>query len=73
MFDISWTELLVIVVVAVVVVGPQGPAALMRTTGQWAGARADGRSIPPELRRYGTPDRLDELRRESRSCRPSSR
>jgi sec-independent protein translocase protein TatB len=35
MFDIGWTELLVIAVVAIVVIGPKDLPRAMRTVGQW--------------------------------------
>ena len=35
MFDISWTEFLLIGVVALVVIGPKELPAVMRTLGQW--------------------------------------
>src|SRR6185503_7797386 len=37
MFDIGWTELLVIAVVAIVVIGPKDLPRAMRTVGQWTG------------------------------------
>ena len=37
MFDIGWSELLVIAVVAIVVVGPKDLPRLMRTFGHYAG------------------------------------
>ena len=37
MFDIGWSEILVIVVVAIVVVGPKDLPRLMRTFGRYAG------------------------------------
>ena len=37
MFDIGWTELLVIAVVAIVVIGPKDLPRVMRMVGQWAG------------------------------------
>jgi len=37
MFDIGWSELLVIVIVAIVVVGPKELPRLMRTFGHYAG------------------------------------
>ena len=65
MFDISWSEILVIVVVAVVVVGPKDLPRLMRTAGQWA-ARA--RSMADQFRRsfddMARQSELDELRKE---------
>ncbi len=65
MFDISWSELLVIVVVAVVVVGPKDLPRLMRTAGQWAGR---ARTMADQFRRsfddMARQTELDELRRE---------
>ncbi len=37
MFDIGWSELLVIAIVAIIVVGPKDLPRLMRTFGQYAG------------------------------------
>ncbi len=37
MFDIGWTELMIIAVVAIVVIGPKDLPRVMRTVGQWAG------------------------------------
>ena len=37
MFDIGWTELLVIAVVAIVVIGPKDLPRALRTVGQWTG------------------------------------
>src|SRR3954469_5019247 len=37
MFDISWTELLVIAVVAIVVIGPKDLPRALRVVGQWSG------------------------------------
>lgn len=37
MFDIGWTELLVIAVVALVVIGPKDLPRAMRVVGQWTG------------------------------------
>ncbi len=65
MFDIGWSELLVIVVVAVVVVGPKDLPRMMRTVGQWAGR---ARSMADQFRRsfddMARQTELDELRRE---------
>jgi sec-independent protein translocase protein TatB len=36
MFDISWTEFLLIGIVALIVIGPKELPAVMRTMGQWA-------------------------------------
>jgi sec-independent protein translocase protein TatB len=37
MFDISWSELLVIAVVAIVVIGPKDLPRALRALGQWSG------------------------------------
>ena len=37
MFDIGWTELMVIAVVAIVVIGPKDLPAALRTFGKWTG------------------------------------
>jgi sec-independent protein translocase protein TatB len=37
MFDISWTELLVIAVVAIIVVGPKDLPRALRAVGRWTG------------------------------------
>ena len=37
MFDIGWSELLVIAVVAIVVIGPKDLPRALRTVGQWTG------------------------------------
>src|SRR6267378_3652826 len=65
MFDIAWSELLVIIVVALVVVGPKDLPRLMRTAGQWAGR---ARTMADQFRRsfdeMARHAELDELRNE---------
>ncbi|PWG62247.1 Sec-independent protein translocase protein TatB [Sediminicurvatus halobius] len=52
MFDVSFWELLIIGVVALVVVGPERLPGLMRTVGLWVGkARASFQSIRDEVER----------------------
>ena len=65
MFDISWSELLVILVVALVVVGPKDLPRLMRTAGQWAGrARAMADQFRRSFDDMARQAELDELRTE---------
>src|SRR5436305_9665041 len=37
MFDISWSELLVIAVVAIIVIGPKDLPRVLRSVGRWSG------------------------------------
>jgi sec-independent protein translocase protein TatB len=65
MFDIAWTELLVIIVVALVVVGPKDLPKMMRTVGQWAGrARAMADQFRRSFDDIARQSELDELRQE---------
>jgi len=65
MFDIAWSELFVILIVALVVVGPKDLPKLMRTAGQWAGR---ARGMADQFRRsfdeMARQSELDELRAE---------
>lgn len=65
MFDIAWSELFVILIVALVVVGPKDLPKLMRTAGQWAGR---ARSMADQFRRsfddMARQSELDELRQQ---------
>lgn len=71
MFDLfSWSHLLIIAIVALVVVGPKDLPRLMRIGGQWV-AKARGmanefRSSFDDMARQGE---LDELRKEIESLR----
>lgn len=57
MFDVAWTELMVIVILAIIVVGPKDLPRVMRTLGQWA---RKARAMAAEFRAS-----LDEIARES--------
>src|ERR1700704_1671155 len=63
MFDIAWSELFVIMVVALVVGGPKDLPKLMRAAGQWTGR---ARSMADQFRRsfddMARQAELDELR-----------
>jgi sec-independent protein translocase protein TatB len=65
MFDIAWSELFVILVVALVVVGPKDLPKLMRKIGQWTGR---ARTMADQFRRsfddMARQAELDELRAE---------
>ncbi len=65
MFDIAWSELFVILIVALVVVGPKDLPKLMRTAGQWAGrARAMADQFRRSFDEMARQSELDELRAE---------
>lgn len=65
MFDVSWTELLVIVVVAVVVVGPKDLPRMMRVAGQWAGrARAMADQFRRSFEDMARQSELEQMRAE---------
>src|SRR5215472_16389126 len=63
MFDIAWSELFVILVVALLVVGPKDLPKPMRTAGQWAGrARAMADQFRRSFDDMARQSELDELR-----------
>lgn len=65
MFNMDWSELLVLIVVAIVVVGPKDLPRLMRTVGQWAGrARAMADQFRRSFDDIARQSELDELRNE---------
>ena len=65
MLDFSWSHILLVLIVALVVVGPKDLPRLMRTLGQWAGKARD---MANEFRRsfdeMAREAELDELRAE---------
>ena len=68
--DLSWSHILLVVVVALVVVGPKDLPRLMRIIGQWTGK---ARSMANEFRRsfddMARQSELEELRKEIESLR----
>ena len=65
MFDIAWSELFVIIIVALIVVGPKDLPKMMRTVGQWAGrARAMADQFRRSFDDMARQTELDELRSE---------
>lgn len=57
MFDLAWSEMAIILVVALVVVGPKDLPRLARTLGQWV---AKGRAMAREFQRH-----VDDMAREA--------
>jgi sec-independent protein translocase protein TatB len=70
-FDLfSWSHILILLVVALVVVGPKDLPRLMRTAGQWAGrARAMANEFRQSFDEMARQSELDELRKEIESLR----
>ena len=70
MLDIGWSELLVLVIVAVVVVGPKDLPRLMRTVGRYTGkARALAREFRASFNELGRETELEEINREMEKIR----
>ena len=57
MFDIGWTEITVILVIAIIVIGPKDLPKVLRTVGQWV---AKAKSMTRDFRRH-----VDEMIRET--------
>lgn len=65
MFDVGFTELVMIGLVALLVVGPERLPELVRTTGRWIGrAQRIAREMRNELERDVGTRELKQLRRE---------
>ena len=65
MFDFAWSELAVIAVVALVVIGPKDLPRVMRTVGIWVGkARAIAREFQSSLDQMMREAELDEMRKQ---------
>ena len=66
MLDIGWSEMLLIAVVAIVVIGPKDLPKALRTVGQWmGGARRVAREFKDSVDDMVRESELDELRRET--------
>jgi sec-independent protein translocase protein TatB len=65
MFDFSWSELLVIALVALVVIGPKDLPRVLRAAGKWAAkARAVAREFQGSIDQMIRESELDEVRKE---------
>ncbi len=64
MFDIGWTEMVVVVVLAIIVIGPKDLPKLIRTIGQWTGrARALAREFQSSIDDIAREAELDEIKK----------
>ncbi|MBP6819759.1 Sec-independent protein translocase protein TatB [Ferrovibrio sp. MS7] len=67
MFDIAWSELGVIAVVALVVIGPKDLPKVLRTVGQWTSkARSMAREFQSGIDDMVRESELDELRKSAK-------
>jgi sec-independent protein translocase protein TatB len=68
--DLSWSHILLLLIVALVVVGPKDLPRMMRTAGQWvARARAMADQFRKSFDEMARQSELDELRTELESLR----
>lgn len=70
MFDLSWSHILIVLIVALVVVGPKDLPKLMRMVGGWvAKAKAMAGEFRKSFDEMARQSELDELRQEIESLR----
>lgn len=70
MFDLSWSHILIVLIVALVVVGPKDLPKLMRMAGGWLSkARAMANEFRKSFDEMARQTELDELREEIESLR----
>ena len=68
MLDIGWTEMIVVVMVLILVVGPKDLPRVVRTVGQWtAKARRMSREFTSSLEEIGRETEINDLRRDLNS------
>lgn len=72
--DLSWSHILLVLIVALVVVGPKDLPKLMRTMGQWtAKARQMAGALRANFDELSRQAELDELRREVQALHVNQR
>lgn len=66
MFDIGWSEMAVVAMVALVVLGPKDLPKLLRQVGEWTGkARALAREFQGHLDELARQSELDDLKKQA--------
>ena len=66
MLDLGWSEMLLIALAAIVVIGPKDLPQVLRTVGQWTGrARRVAREFKDSVDDMVRDSELEELRRET--------
>jgi sec-independent protein translocase protein TatB len=74
MLDLSWSHILVVLIVALAVVGPKDLPRVMRTAGQWLGkAREMAGIFRQNFNELARQAELDELRKEIQNMRIEQR
>ena len=69
MLDIGWSEMLVIVVVAILVIGPRDLPGVLRTVGRWVGkVRSLSREFQRSLNDIARETEFDEVQRSIRDA-----
>jgi sec-independent protein translocase protein TatB len=70
MFDLSWSHILLVVIVALIVVGPKDLPRLMHMVGRWVGkARSMANEFRKSFDEMARQAELDELRKEIAALR----
>ncbi|MDX1485269.1 MAG: Sec-independent protein translocase protein TatB [Alphaproteobacteria bacterium] len=73
MFDIGWVEMMVVVVVMIVVIGPKDLPVVLHTMGRWiARVRAMARGFQDSIEEMAEQSGLGDVRDEMRSIRDFS-
>jgi len=69
MFDIGWTEITIILIVAIIVIGPKDLPRVLRTVGQWVGkAKAMTREFRGHVDDMIRDTELDEVKKQIESA-----
>jgi sec-independent protein translocase protein TatB len=69
-FDLSWSHILILLIVTLVVVGPKDLPKMMRQVGRWTGkARAMANQLRKSFDEMARQSELDELRAEIQALR----